>query len=85
MLDLSLKGKFTDSTKLLKELLLKKGVSGQDLIKEISRQIYKIDISDKEKIELVEKIGESEFRINQGGNEQIQLEALLAKFASFKR
>ena len=85
MLNLALKGKFIDSTKLLKEFLLKKGISGQDLIKEISRQIYNTDISDKEKIELVEKIGESEFRINQGGNEQIQLEALLAKFASFKR
>jgi len=44
-----------------------------------------LDISEKSKVELIEKIGEFEFRMNQGGNEQIQLEALLAKFANLKK
>jgi replication factor C small subunit len=85
MMDTALKGKFAEAREILKEILLKKGVSGQDLIKEISSQVYKLDISDKEKISLVENIGEFEFRINQGGNEQIQLETLLARFAASKR
>jgi len=52
--------------------------------KEISKQLYKLNISDKEKIGLVEKVGEFEFRLNQGGNEQLQLEALLSQFALYK-
>jgi replication factor C small subunit len=85
MMNHALNGKFLDSREILKELLLKRGISGQDIIKEISSQLYKLDISDKEKIELVEKVGESEFRINQGGNEQLQLEALLSQFALHKK
>lgn len=83
MINYALNGKFLDAREILKELLIKKGISGQDIVKEISNQIYKIDISDKDKIELVEKIGEYEFRIDQGGNEQIQLEALLSQFSLY--
>jgi replication factor C small subunit len=85
MMKHALNGKFTDAREILKELLLKRGISGQDIIKEISNQLYKLDISDNAKIDLVEKVGESEFRINQGGNEQLQLEALLAQFALYKK
>ena len=84
MIKSALSGKFLEARDLLKELLLKKGVSGQDLIKEISNQIYKIEMPDDERIKLIEKIGDFEFRIDQGGNEQIQLESLLAKFATIK-
>ena len=84
MIKSALSGKFLEARDLLKELLLKKGVSGQDLIKEISNQIYKIEMPDDERIKLIEKIGDFEFRIDQGGNEQIQLESLLAKFTTIK-
>jgi replication factor C small subunit len=83
MMESALNGKFVDARNALKELLLKKGVSGQDIIKEISSQIYRLDISDKDRVSLVDEIGEFEFRLNQGGNEQIQLEALLAHFALY--
>ncbi|NIM46984.1 MAG: replication factor C small subunit [Candidatus Aenigmarchaeota archaeon] len=85
MIDYALNGKFLDSREILKDLLLKRGISGQDIIKEISKQLYKLDISDKVKIGLVEKVGEFEFRLNQGGNEQLQLEALLSQFALYKK
>jgi replication factor C small subunit len=85
MMNNALNGKFTNAREFLKELLIKRGISGQDIIKEISNQLYKLDISDRAKVELVEKVGESEFRINQGGNEQVQLEALLAQFALYKK
>ncbi len=84
MINHALNGKFIDSRKILKDLLLKRGISGQDIIKEVSNQLYKLDVSDKTKIELVERVGEFEFRLNQGGNEQLQLEALLSQFALYK-
>ncbi len=84
MINHALNGKFLDAREILKELLLKRGISGQDIIKEVSNQLYKLDVSDKTKIELVERVGEFEFRLNQGGNEQLQLEALLSQFALYK-
>lgn len=83
MIDYALNGKFTDSREILKELLLKKGVAGEDIIKQISSQIYDLDIPEKAKVELIEKVGEFEYRL-QTGNDQIQLESLLANFALYK-
>ena len=83
MIDCALKGKFLDSREILKELLLKSGMAGQDIIKQISRQIYNLDVSEKAKANLIEKVGDFEFRM-QTGNELIQLEALLAQFAVYK-
>lgn len=84
MINLSLKGKFMDARDILKDLLLKRGISGQDIIKQISSQIYKLDVSDTAKACLIEKVGDFEFRM-QTGNEMIQLEALLAQFTVSKR
>jgi replication factor C small subunit len=39
----------------------------------------------KAKIELVDIVGEYNFRLVQGASERIQLEALLAQFAKFKK
>lgn len=86
MLDLALKGKFTESRKLLQEMLLRQGLSGSDIISEIHRQIYSLDgISEETKIHLIEKCGDYEFRISEGGNEVIQIEALLAQFLTVKK
>ena len=84
MINLSLKGKFIDARDMLKDMLLKRGISGQDIIKQISSQIYNLDISDTAKACLIEKVGDFEFRM-QTGNEMIQLEALLAQFTVSKR
>jgi replication factor C small subunit len=83
MIDYALKGKFLDSREILKELLLKRGMAGQDIIKQISRQIYDLDVSEKTKAKLIERVGDFEFRM-QTGNEMIQLEAMLAQFAAHK-
>jgi len=80
MLELALKGKFEDARKKLQDLLLKQGLSGSDVISEIHKQIYSLEIPEELKVQLVEKCGEYEFRISEGGNELIQLEALLAQF-----
>jgi replication factor C small subunit len=83
MLELALKGKFMDARKKLQELILRQGLAGTDIIAEIHRQIYSLDISEESKIKLIEKCGEYEFRLSEGSNELIQLEALLAQFLLF--
>ncbi|MEM5872576.1 MAG: replication factor C small subunit [Candidatus Aenigmatarchaeota archaeon] len=82
MVEHALNGKFIDAREILKDLLLKQGVSGEDIIKQISNIIYELNISEKAKAKLIEKVGEFEYRL-QTGNEQIQIEALLAQFALY--
>jgi replication factor C small subunit len=80
MLALSLEGRFADARKRLHNLLIDQGLSGEDVIREVHRQLFELDLPDDRKLELVERIGEAEFRLNQGGSDDIQLEALLARF-----
>ncbi|RLJ09985.1 MAG: replication factor C small subunit [Candidatus Aenigmatarchaeota archaeon] len=83
MIKLVLKGKFPDARKKLYTLLIDQGLSGEDIIKEIHRQIFDLELDEKAKLELIEKTAEFEFRLNQGGSEDIQLEALLAQFLKY--
>jgi replication factor C small subunit len=48
--------------------------------KNIHRQIFDLKLPEKSKLDLIEQVGEFEFRLNQGGSPEIQLEALLAQF-----
>lgn len=80
MLEMTLKGNFEDARKRLQDMLLRQGLSGEDIIREIHKQIYSLDISEQSKIQLIEKTGEYEFRLSEGSSDLIQLEALLAQF-----
>jgi len=83
MIESALHGKFLDAREMLKGLLFKRGIAGQDIIKQISSEIYNLEIPEKAKIELIEKVGDFEYRL-QTGNDQIQLEALLSQFTLLK-
>ncbi len=84
MLSRAVEGKFSEARKALMEMLLKKGISGEDIIKEMSRQAQELEIGEKSKMDIISKLGEYEFRISQGGDVQVQLEALLAQLAFYK-
>ncbi|MEI6796495.1 MAG: replication factor C small subunit [Methanomassiliicoccales archaeon] len=78
MLRLALDGRFSEARNTLEEIMLKYGLSGEDVIKQIHRSWQDLDISDDDKIRLLDRTGEIEFRLVAGANERIQLEALLA-------
>jgi replication factor C small subunit len=85
MLDVVLKGNFKSAREKLHDMVLKQGLAGEDIIKEIHRQIYGLNISEENKIKLIDKTGEYDFRITEGGSTLIQLEALLAQFLLFSK
>jgi replication factor C small subunit len=76
----ALSGSFLEARNQLDELLITYGLSGEDVIQQIHRTIVELPIPDHKKVQLVDKVGEIEFRIVEGGNERIQLEALLSQF-----
>jgi len=79
----ALKGDFFGSRQQLIKLL-RDGIAGEDIVREMGKQVYDLQVPDPQKIKLIEKIGEFEYRIASGGNEQIQIESLLAQFAVMK-
>jgi replication factor C small subunit len=80
----ALSGNFTAARKKLDALVLQQGLSGEDVVGQIYRAMFDLDISDRLMVELIDVIGEIDFRLTEGANERIQLEALLAHFALSK-
>ena len=81
VLELALKNKFIDARNKLLDLMLTYGLAGSDVIKQIQKEIIDLDVDNKSKMILIEKCGEIEFRMTEGSDEFIQLEALLSQFA----
>jgi replication factor C small subunit len=78
MLEMALDGNFVGARDRLDEIMITYGLSGQDIIRQIHSSFFDLSIDDSEKVRLMDKTGEIEFRIVEGSNERIQLEALLA-------
>jgi len=74
----AIEGQLQFSLKLLNDIIREYGLSGINIIKNIHREIYDLQISEDLKIELSKLLAESEYRLSQGGTEEIQLQALLA-------
>ena len=83
-LEIAIGGNFINARNLLLDIMLKNGLSGIDIIKTIQKEIWGLQIDDKRKVTLTEKVGETEFRIVEGSDEFLQLEALLASFSLIK-
>jgi replication factor C small subunit len=80
ILELAVSGKFLDSRNKLLDTMLNQGLGGLDIIKAIQQEIWNLNIPQEKKAALTEKCAEIEFRMVEGSDEFIQLEALLAAF-----
>jgi len=80
MLGLAMKGDFVGARGKLREMILKYGVAGSDIIRQIHIEIFRMkDVPEPWKIRLADAIGEVDFRLVQGADEEVQLSALLAR------
>ncbi len=81
LLNTALEGDFAKARKSLEVILIENALSGEDLIRQIHRNVYDLPIKERDKVRLIDRIGEVEFRMVEGSNPRIQLESLLAHFA----
>jgi replication factor C small subunit len=79
MMIIAMKGDFVGARKKLREMILKYGLAGSDIIRQIHIEIFRSDVPEQWKIRLAGAIGEVDFRLIQGADEEIQLSALLAR------
>jgi len=82
VLKTALKGQLQFSLKLLNDITREYGLSGINIVKNLHREIYDLDVSEDVKIELTKILAEFEYRLSQGGTEEIQLQALLANIVT---
>ncbi len=80
MMQLALEGNFLKARERLRDILFKQGLSGEDVLIQMHREVFNLPIPEDRKVALADKIGEYNFRLVEGANEMIQLEALLAQF-----
>ncbi len=80
VLDYALSGDFQKSREKLLDVMLSQGISGQDVIKAIQKEIWNLPVEPDLKVKLTEKTGEAEFRIVEGSDPFIQLQSLIASF-----
>lgn len=80
VLEYALSGDFVNAKEKLLDIMLRESISGQDIIKAIQKEIWNLEIDPSLKVKLTEKTGEVEFRLVEGSDEFIQLEALIASF-----
>ncbi|HIH30922.1 TPA: replication factor C small subunit [Candidatus Micrarchaeota archaeon] len=84
MMELALSRKFVEARKKLHQLMISYGMSGEDVLIQMYRSIDSLQLSEREKVAVMDKIGEYNFRLVEGANELIQIEALLAQFLLIK-
>lgn len=80
VLETAMKGDFIKARDRLLDVMLKHGLSGLDMIKQMQKEIWNLNIKDEDKVKLVEKCGEYEFRMVEGSDEYLQLESFLSNF-----
>ncbi len=85
MLAQAFAGNFREARSQLYALMTDRGAAGEEILRAVHG--YLPDISDqvlppREKVRLVEYLGELDFRLAQGASDRVQLEALLAHLAA---
>ena len=80
VLDYALAGDFVNARDKLLDLMLKESIAGTDIVRLIQKEIWNLQVEPEIKVRLTEKTGEVEFRMIEGSDEFVQLQALLASF-----
>ena len=82
---LALEGKFLDARNLVDKLMTSYGMSGEDILLQMNREVMGLEAADELKVKIIDLIGEANFTLVEGANERIQLEALLARIMLLKK
>jgi replication factor C small subunit len=81
MIQEAIDGDFTAARATLDELLTERGIAGGDVIDQVHRSVWGFDLDDEAAVRVLDRLGEADYRIAEGANERVQLEALLASLS----
>ncbi len=73
---------FHAARRRLRELLDKYGLAGTDFVNQLHRELYTADfLSEEAKLDMTEWMAEVDYRLVEGGGEQIQLDAIRSDYS----
>ncbi len=82
MIRKALNGDFSEARKIMYDLIGSFGFSGSEIVRQMQRELFKMSsLTPDQRADLSNIIGEYDYRLTQGANSDIQLNALLAQFA----
>jgi replication factor C small subunit len=79
MIEIAMNGNFLEARKQLRNMIQKYGVAGSDIIRQIHTEIFRAGMPEQWKIKLADIVGEIDYRLVEGADEEVQLSALLAR------
>ncbi len=82
LLETALSGKFMEAREKLDRLMVDYGMSGEDIVSQLFREIVSSSMDEKLKVVLIDRLGEVDFRLTEGAHDRIQLDAYLAFLAT---
>jgi replication factor C small subunit len=84
-LEMSLNNNFAGARERLDTLQITYGLAGEDVIRQMHRTVRDLEVPDTIKVQMIEKLAEADFRLSEGANARIQIEAVIANFAVLGR
>ncbi len=81
VLEKALGGDFSSARNEVMRLIMEYGLSGLDVVKQIHREVLWLDVDERLKLKIIDLLGETEYRLLEGGSDEVQLNALIAKIA----
>ena len=78
LIETAMKGNFLEAREFLDRLMIEYGMSGEDIVSQLYREIISSKLDETVKVFLIDKLGEIDFRLTEGAHERLQLSAFLA-------
>lgn len=83
LVSVTLEGDFETAVRMLSKLMYDKGIAPNELLNQLYRAVSTIStdkLDRRTKADFIDAIGETDFRLSEGANPDIQMDALIAKF-----
>jgi len=81
LFELAFSGDVVRARERLRELMIMRGVAGIDIVKALARELIRLQLPDAAKAEIAEALADADYRLVQGGDEEVQLTYLLLRLA----
>ncbi len=81
-IETALEGKFMEARQMLDRMMVEYGMSGEDVVTQMFREIISSKLDERLKVMLIDRLGEIDFRLTEGAHDRIQLDAYLAYLAT---
>ena len=80
LLDLALSGDFEGADRVLSNLLRERGIAPNELINQCYRAVIRRPMDEGLRVALIDQLGVTDFRLSEGANSDLQMDALIAQF-----